>query len=117
MFRIELFVEDKNLAKALIGLQGMALQQPVVQPVVNANAGKNGVTATTNGSTCEMFLEHLRKTGTSRVTSGDVQQWLDGIGKSAKSWQHVVKCGKAAGFLKNHSRGRYNVVLAKGRSK
>lgn len=105
MFRIELFVEDKHLAKALIGVQGVALQQPTVQPVANAKVGKNGVQAITDGSICEMFRQHLIDNKLTSITPSEIKVWLASVGRQPSSFQYAVNCGVKAGWLKRRGKG------------
>lgn len=120
MFRIECFVDDKNLARALIALQGVAIQQPAVQPVINAEVGEDGIKATTSGSLCELFLDHIVKNKITYVRRTDIKDWLVNTQKRGPgSTAYLAKCGMAAGFLKKDSKSKgaktaYMVVLPKG---
>lgn len=49
MFRLSFFVEDKNLPKVLIAVQGLALNMEAPQPVVNATVVKGKVKAVKEG--------------------------------------------------------------------
>lgn len=116
MFRIECFVDDKNLAKALFAMQGLALQQPLIQPVVNALVGKNGVKSATPGSVCEMFYDFCRKSKATELSPADVKAWLQSVGREPSSFAYATKCGTTNGFLRRVGKGykvRYVIQIAK----
>lgn len=113
MFRIECFVDDKNLAKALLALQGLALQQPVIQPVINAEANGKGVQSITSGSLCEVFYDYCRKSKATEITPKEIKAWLTKIGRKASTATYAIKCGVETGFLKRLGKGnkvRYTIL-------
>jgi hypothetical protein len=107
MFRIEVFVDDKNVGPALRALTGIALGQPGVMPVINATATKQGVVpASPAGSHVELFFEHLRKqsVGTT-LARRDVDAFATGHGRSRAAAQHLLRRALRDGLLKQEGTG------------
>lgn len=101
MFRIECFVEDKNLATALRGLAGIAKavnSTPVANP-----PSKDG--AVKNGELVELFLAHLRKRGITELVAADARHFLKDIGQSPTSAGYLLKKCQSYGRLKKKGAG------------
>jgi hypothetical protein len=117
MFKIEVFVDDKKLAEALRALAGLALGQPSVVPVVNAEHSGGKIKAATNGSLLDMFHQHLTKTKTQSFRAADVKAFLKSVGKSEGSSNYLSQQAAKAGFAKKSGKGSamsYTVVPKKG---
>jgi len=111
MFRVELFVDDKKLGDVLRLVQGIALQQPSVDPVVNAKVGKNGVTAVTSGTAIELFKDYLTKNSFAEITTTGIKIWLTSMGRSPTSCRYIIDLGVQAGLIKpTKVRGKYLVT-------
>jgi hypothetical protein len=119
MFRIEVFVEDKRLAEALLALAGLARGQPNVMPVANLAEGgkKNGeLKAATSGTALAMLEAHLRKNKTTDLTPQDIRVWLKSVGRSSASASSLATEAVKHRLLKRTGRTgnmRYTVTKRK----
>ena len=117
MFRIVCFVEDKKLSDVMHVLAGKVITMDVPQPVVNASATGGKVTADSSGGTMsEMFIAHCVKKKIKEVQPKDVRAFLESVGRSPASCQHVLKQAVEHGKLKKRGRGLkavYEVVGVK----
>lgn len=112
MFKIDLFVDDKNLAEALRRLSGIGRDVRAV-PVVNAEPAGAGVKAETSGELVPMFLKWIAKHKKTEVVSADARQFLEDVGRSGSSKSYVLRQAVEAGMLKRRGSGskmRYDVV-------
>jgi hypothetical protein len=109
MFRVEFFCDDKKLANAIRALTGLALGQPNIAPMINAEKTKNGLKQETNGKLVGLFAAHLRKRKITQVKAGDVKSWLESQGNSALSYSYLLKQAKSAGVLKQTGTGSASV--------
>lgn len=120
MTRVECVVRDKDVGKVQRLLVGIALQAPVIQPVVNARLGKNGIKAETGGSLCELLLNHVAKHKLNELTVPDLKAWLASVNRAESSVHYAVKCGIEAGYLRRVGEGknvRYLVSQSKAQPK
>jgi hypothetical protein len=99
MFRVEFFVDDKLLPKALWLLVGTAIGTPKAEPVVNAEVKGGKIRARTNGSTKAMFTEWL-KGRTGELTPNDMRAFCTEIGIQAKSYSNLLRDALDAGLIK-----------------
>lgn len=113
MFRIECFVEDKNLAKALHALNGIVLDLRTV-PVANAAPAPDGdVIATTQGSTLDMLASWLAKKKVAQIKAKDAKQFQRDIGRSELGYSHTLRMAIDAKMLRKKGKGQttlYEVV-------
>jgi len=91
MFRIETFCEDKNLPRVLHALTGLVHGQPIVQPVANAKATKNGVQAKSNGELVQLFMEHIKSNKISTIFPKDMKEFVVRHGYSERSYPYFLK--------------------------
>ena len=110
MFRIELFVEDKNLAGVMHALAGRALDLKVV-PVVNASKARHAsggnaaasasVQAKTEGDTVQVLRAGLYEPGRA-IRAHDVKVELARMGRNASSYSYYLQEMIRRGLLKRH---------------
>lgn len=98
MFRIQCFVEDKNLAYVMHALGGRALNLSVV-PVVNAEPKNKKLMAKSDGKSSSLLLEWLNKNELATFTVHDVRQFLPSIGRKEASAYHIIKRAMDAGMV------------------
>ena len=117
MFRIECFCDDRKVGDVLRLLAGLAVGQPVAQPVVNA-AMKNGkMIAKTNGSPIELLRVWVKKSGLKAVSATDLKRFQVEHGRSPTGYSFLARQAQKAGLLKKSPKGkgnksRYEVVGA-----
>jgi hypothetical protein len=101
MFRVSFFVDDRKLGDSLRALAGMIQGSPEVQPVVNAEVGKNGkLAAKTSGTAAALFMDYLGRRKLKEVNAGVAQEFLKGIGRAPGSATYVIKKVIKLGGLK-----------------
>jgi len=105
MFRIEIFCDDKNLARILQGLSGLILGQPNVQPVVNAKMANGHITAETSGDELEMWETHIRKHKITELSGTDAKEYFLTRGKSSTTYAYWLRQAVEAGILKRRGKG------------
>ncbi len=117
LFKVEFFVEDKNLAKAKRALMGLALEMRDT-PVNNAVAAGGKIKAATPGTMIDLFLEQVKKMKVKEVTPAMMRQFAVAIGRSEKSYSNMLRELLSAGVLKRKANGKkgthgnhYTVVL------
>lgn len=92
IFRLSCLVEDKNLAKVLRSLSGVAFDvEPI--PVVNAtiNSSTKKVSANIEGARApDLLLEFLKKEKKTTFDSKDVSSFLSSIGRSPQSTSYTI---------------------------
>lgn len=114
MFRVECFVDDKNLATAMRSLAGIAKDLKVV-PVANP-PGKDG--AVKNGELVNLFTSYLAKRGIGEAVAADARHFLKSIGQSPSSAGYLLKKAQSYGVLKKKGAGSMtSYVVQKGVSK
>jgi len=115
MFRVVFFVDDRKLGDAVRSLAGLAIGNPEVQPVVNAEKGANGtLKALTGGTVAEQFIAYLRKTKAHEVRVSDAQAFLKSIGRSKGSATYMLmECVKAH-VLSRRGKGTATVYTVRG---
>ena len=126
MFRIECFCDDRKLPDVLRALAGLALGQPVIVPVINAEVikGKKNkkpeqeqeqeqVVATTRGRLADLFALHLAKDKPEAVDTNYARGFLKSIGRPPGNASYMLQETKKAGLLRKAGKGnqsRYTVV-------
>jgi hypothetical protein len=104
MFRLEIFCDDKKLAQVLHALQGLVLENPKINPVVNAKAnGKGEIQQATSGLAIDLFIERLRTDKPGVVNTPYMREFLESIGRSPRSVGSLVEAAKDAGVLKKNA--------------
>lgn len=120
MFRIELFCDDKKLSAVLHALAGLALRDPKIVPVINAEPAPKGggVKQITNGKLIDLFAMYLTKTKATEVTAADAQAFLKNAGRSPASSSYLLRHAVEAHILRRGSgkgaNANYLVVPHKG---
>jgi hypothetical protein len=115
MFRIELFVDDKNLADALRRLAGIGRDVRAI-PVVNAEpAGRAGVAATSSGDIVELFRGWLTRHKKAEISADDARTFLREIGRSPNSRNYLLKQAVNAGLLRRTGKGNASRYVVNGR--
>lgn len=120
MFRFpNIFVEDKKLTDFLHAMAGRVASMDPPQPVINASVGTDGkLTADSHGGTmAELFIAHCVKNKIPRVTPADVRAFLESVGRSPASCQHVLRQGVEHRALRKKGKGAksyYEVIGVMG---
>ena len=114
MFRIEAFVDDKKLGEALRALAGIAIGNPAVQPVVNAEEKDGKVVPSGNGSLPGAFANYVKRHKLGEFGPQEMKKFVKGMGKSESSANYFTKRLKELGLVKKAGgsgpRTRYAVV-------
>jgi hypothetical protein len=106
MFRIEFFVDERRLGKALIALLGLAHGLPSVTPVVNAEKKGNGLVAKVKGgSSLDRFAAEIKQFKGKTVVTRDLAPIMTAIGLAPKSAGYIVAEAVKAHLLKRHGKG------------
>lgn len=111
MFRIEFFVEDKNLHKVLHGVAGMALNLKA-DPVANAKIEKGRVKAETGGTLTEVAARALK--GRSEVTTKELGDIAVANGRQHSSSGYIATQLKELGLIKPGKKHGTYIVTKKG---
>jgi len=115
MFRIVFMVEDRDLARALHALAGVARQMEPPVPVVNAATAASGrIIAATGGSAAEVARDVIVKSQALEITKKQLGAILatNGFRESSVDW--VRKKLFAAGFLRSSKRRGVFLVRKNG---
>lgn len=120
LWRIEYFVEGKDLEKALTGAAGIALNMSTPQPVSGAMVITSGRTKQVKSNTTPIdgsfkdrmitWLQTFEQGH--RITSKQMRKYfLEELGGNKNSYNHgLMKSLIDAGVLKRISRGQYTIV-------
>jgi hypothetical protein len=106
MFRIECFVEDSKLVGVLHALAGKVKAmdvQPVVNVATNTSSGK--IEGATPGRMVDLYAEHLR-TSNDAVNTDSVRAFLEGIGRSPTSAQHLLQEAVKHKLISRNGKGK-----------
>ena len=105
MFRIEFFVDDKNLAHVLRGIAG-AGKNLSVQPVVESQVkqAKTGVVSAKGNSLTERMVSEMKKRNLTEFTAVHAKEVAKVIGLSRNSYQHMLKVAFRTGVIKKHGK-------------
>lgn len=116
MFRIELFVDDRNLADALRRLAGIGRDVRAI-PVVNAEpAGRAGVAAaSSSGDLIDLLRGWLEKHKKKEMAAPDAVVFLREIGRSPNSRSYLLKQAVKAGLLRRVGNGSASSYVVSGR--
>jgi hypothetical protein len=115
MFRIECFVQDRNVAPALRALVGLAIGKPEATPVENAEETNGKIKAVSDGKLVHRFVAWLHNNKASAIRPKEIQDWLQKQGMSKLSGSYVSKNAVAMGVLRpegRSSRRVYRIVRA-----
>lgn len=114
MFRLAFFVEDKNLAKVLVAVQGLALNMEVPQPVVNATVVKGKIVqAGPHLNQWEQVWDVLRPRveGGSKIHSTQVRKILEDLNISKNNLTSIITQLAEGKLLKRTAeRGVYQIL-------
>lgn len=116
--RIECLVDDRKLASVLRALAGLVLQDPKVQPVINAQADRKGkVSAPTSGRLIEMFEQQLRRDKLTEVTIAYAKEFLRAQGKAETSYNYLMTLATEHNLVRRVGKGLKRRFLVKEPSK
>ncbi len=116
LFRIEGFVEDKNLAKVKRLLLGLVIElkdQPVVNAVKMTSHNGPKIRAKTNGSAAEMVREYCQKKKLTEIDAHIARGMAKELGYKPDSYTWVLKKAVDDGVLAKQGAGtktRYRVT-------
>lgn len=88
MFKIDCFVEDKNLAKVMHDLSGLVHDLKAV-PVVNAVL-KNGTVQGQSGTLIERFVAEWKSRKLGKITAAEARSLAKAVGLSPTSYGHIL---------------------------
>lgn len=110
MFKVEFFIDDKNLPAMLHTINGKVMNLSVV-PVVNAVPVKTRGPGKANGKITQdsehllgLFCKELKKLAKEEIKAADVKEALTKIGKSPTSYSHFLARAVDAGLIKKGER-------------
>lgn len=100
IFRVEFFVEDKNLGRAKRALAGIAMDLKDT-PAVNTKKTANGVSPqVTNGDLVKLFAEFLfKKLKLQTISAAHAKGFLKSIGRSDNGYPYLLKKSTEYGLL------------------
>jgi hypothetical protein len=105
VFRVNLFCDDKKLADVLRGLAGLAVGNPEVQPVVNAEKKNGKVVAAGSGDNAALFAKYAKTNKLTKIKATDLRGFCKSIGVSETSYGYFGKQLQKAGAIKKHGTG------------
>lgn len=109
MYRIVAICEDKNLAKCLSALRGLAAIPDTPQEVVNAKLNGGGkLQAITNGEANDMFKQWVKGEGLKEVRPGDLKTFCRHINRSEASYSVLLTALTKANILAKRARKEGN---------
>lgn len=104
MFKLNFFVDDRDMAAVLHALSGKA-KDLQFQSVTNAKSTKHGVVAATRaGNMIELFTAAVKASKAKTLTRADADLFCTKNGWSATSGGHVLKEALKSGLLKKHGK-------------
>jgi len=110
VFKVEFFVDDKNLASSLRALVGKSLGHPKVEPVVNAvvekKGGQTNVKAKNTGSIVETMRDWLSGLDADVVYPSDVKKFCKNRGLADSSYSSYLRIAVENKFLKYQGSGK-----------
>jgi hypothetical protein len=115
VFRIEFFVDDKKLAQAVRGLLGVAMGDPKITPVINAEVKQGKVKQISDGTMSSMLMAYLNKSHKETITPREVGVFLQENGFSKASAHYTLRQCTDQHFLRKTGKGNgtvYYVVRA-----
>ena len=99
MFRIEFYVDDKNLGEAFKRLAGIARNVQHVY-IPNLESKANGRVHIKAKDTLEALAKEIHKRSLKEVTGPQMKEIVAKLGMNPTSYSHYVQGLVAAGFLK-----------------
>jgi hypothetical protein len=111
MFKLECFIDDKQLAKAMHGLDGLVLDLKVL-PVKNAVKKNGKLKSTASGSTMEAIAGYIASNNlTETITTKQIHEALKASGFSVGGVTNaIVNAVKAKIIKKGKERGQYVIL-------
>jgi hypothetical protein len=116
LFRVTIFVDDRKLSELLHKLPGLAVGQPEVQPVTNAQKKGGKVVAKSGGNSSERFLEHLKANKITTFNLAQAKEAAKAIGASPSSAGYLITQLKKVKLIRHNgktSQGSAYTVVAK----
>jgi hypothetical protein len=115
IFKLEAFVEDKNLGRAKRALAGLVMELKD-SPVVNATRTNGKLASATNGELVRMFARYLAERKIAKIKAFDAKEFLHSVGKAESSCSYLLKKAAEYHLLKQVGKGSgtsYIVQLGK----
>lgn len=115
MFRLEIFVEDKHLARLLHALNGLVTQMSGPQPVVNAEYKNGKLVAKSSGSLPDaVYADLCEKFDGGAVSTSAIKKSGQAHGGGPNCHQYLIKnLVKAKRLAKTKKRGVYSLIKGK----
>ncbi len=105
MFNLEMYVEDKNLAKVKRALAGLVIELRDA-PVVNAEKKANGaMAAKTSGNIVDMLLAYCRQHKLDTINRAMAGKFARSIGRKESSATYILQMAGKAGVLRKFGKG------------
>lgn len=99
MFKIEFYVDDKNLGEAFKRLAGIA-RNPTHTYVPNLESRPNGKMHMAAGDSQEMFLKEMAKRKLTQVNAGVAREIMTAMGFSPTSYSYMLQGLLKSGAMK-----------------
>lgn len=113
MFRIEFYVDDKNLGEAFKRLSGLA-RNLNHNYVPNLQGKPNGKTHVSSVDSQEMFVKEMHKRKLTEVNSVSAREICTSMGFSPNSYSHMLISLQRAGVMKRTGTPQKYRYLLKG---
>lgn len=104
MFRLVAYCEDKNLAKCLSALKGIASIPETPQEVINAKMNGSKPVPISNGEANELFKQWARKNHITEVRPLDLKRFCTEHNRSEASYSVLLTALIKAGILSKRAR-------------
>lgn len=107
MFRVECFIDDKNVVKVLYGLSGMVMNlnvTPVATVAIKNDKGGKTVSAKVGGDRLDQFKAWIRERGLPEIRAADGREFCREAGMSSGSYSSVFAAARNVGLLKRQGR-------------
>jgi hypothetical protein len=99
MFRLEGFVDDKNVVMIMKALSGRVMDFKMV-PVVNAEKKNGKAVAKTSGDPMELLAAYLKQHKLTEVQASHIRDFVTSIGRSPGAYYKYLTDAKEAKLLK-----------------
>jgi len=112
--RIELFCDDRKVGEVLRLVAGVAIGQPSVQPVVNAENKDGQLKAESSGDKIALFRKWLAKKKLAEVNSDLGREFCKSVGSDPESYNYLFGKARDLGLLRKVGKGthsRWKVTL------
>ena len=104
MFRIECFVDEKNMGEVLKRLNGIA-RNLTHNYVPNVEPKRNGKIKAVAGNRIELIQRELHKRKLTQITGPEMKELVEEIGLNRTSYSHFIQEMVKAGMLKKGGKG------------